>query len=249
MRAILTYHSIDSSNSPISVSIESFTRHVRWLASGRVRVTPVGELLSLPDTIDAVAITFDDAFRNLADVAVPLLAEYGLPACAFVVADHAGGTNDWSRAPDAGIPVLPLLDWIGLARLAEQGIEIGAHSRSHRPLAMLKGDELVEEIMGAGRIIERHTGRAATGFAYPYGSVSEDAAEVVRTGYSWGCTTELQMLRGDDDRARLPRLDMYYFREPGRLERWGTARFNYYVQFRSRARRLRQHWMARHANT
>ena len=39
MRAILTYHSIDESGSPISVDPDAFRRHVRWLASGRVRVT------------------------------------------------------------------------------------------------------------------------------------------------------------------------------------------------------------------
>ncbi|MGH7617792.1 MAG: polysaccharide deacetylase family protein [Gemmatimonadaceae bacterium] len=245
MRAILTYHSIDSTNSSISIGVESFARHVRWLASGRVRVTSVADLLTLPDTTDAVAITFDDAFQNLADVAAPMLASHGLPSTAFVVADHAGGTNAWARTPDPGIPVLPLLDWTGLARLAEQGVSIGAHSRSHRPLAILRGEELAEEIMGAGRIIERYTGRAPVGFAFPYGSVSDDAAAAVRGSYEWGCTTELQALRPGDDRARLPRLDMYYFRDPGRLERWGSARFNYYLQLRSRARRLRQRWRAR----
>lgn len=244
MRAILTYHSIDSSGSPISVDAESFARHVRWLASGRVRVTTVAELLSLPDSVDAVAITFDDAFQNLADVAAPLLAEHGLPATAFVVADHAGGTNAWGRSPDAGLPVLPLLDWNGLGRLADQGISIGGHSRSHRPLAMLRSDELADEIAGAGQIIERELGRTPVGFAYPYGSVSDDAATLVRTAYPWACTTELEMLRPDTDRARLPRLDMYYFREPRRLERWGTARFAYYLRLRSGARQLRQRFVA-----
>ncbi len=44
MRAILTYHSIDSSGSPISLSEESFRGHVRFLGSGRVSVVPLAEL-------------------------------------------------------------------------------------------------------------------------------------------------------------------------------------------------------------
>src|SRR5215831_8133763 len=239
MRAILTYHSIDSSGSPISVGVESFARHVRWLASGRVTVTGVSELLSLPDSADAVAITFDDGFQNLADVAVPLLVDHGLTATAFIVSDHAGGTNAWGREPDVGIPVLPLLDWSGIGRIAEQGISIGAHSRSHRRLSRLARDELVDEIAGSGEIIERQIGRRPRGFAYPYGSVSDDASAVVRTTCDWGCTTELRMLRDNDDRGCLPRLDMYYFRKSAQLERWGSARFDYYLRFRSRARQLR----------
>jgi len=246
MRAILTYHSIDSSGSPISVSAAAFARHVAWLASGRVRVTSVGELLTLPDTADAVAITFDDAFRNFGDVAAPLLQAHGLPATVFMVADHAGGTNAWGRSPDRGIPELPLLDWEALARLPEHGVTIGAHSRSHRPLAMLRGLELEEEIVGGVRVIAERIGRAPIGFAYPYGSTSDAAAALVRANYAWGCTTELRRLGSDDERALLPRLDMYYFREPGRIERWGTPRFTYYLHLRSGARLLRQRWASRH---
>src|SRR5690606_37701023 len=60
MRAILTYHSIDESGSPISVSREAFRAHVRWLASGAVKVRPLAELVDARDGGDAVAITFDD---------------------------------------------------------------------------------------------------------------------------------------------------------------------------------------------
>ncbi|TFG50637.1 MAG: polysaccharide deacetylase, partial [Gemmatimonadales bacterium] len=45
MRAILTYHSIDDSGSPISVAPEQFRAHVRWLQSGVIRVVPLAELL------------------------------------------------------------------------------------------------------------------------------------------------------------------------------------------------------------
>ena len=44
MRAILTYHSIDSSGSPISLSEEAFRAHVRFFGSGRVAVVPLADL-------------------------------------------------------------------------------------------------------------------------------------------------------------------------------------------------------------
>ena len=64
MKAILTYHSIDPSGSPISVSPDAFEAHVRWLSTGRVRVVPLEELGQLSADVDAVAITFDDGFEN-----------------------------------------------------------------------------------------------------------------------------------------------------------------------------------------
>ena len=127
-------------------------------------------------------------------------------------------------------------------KLTELGVTLGAHTRSHRHLSALGGDELAEEIEGSARLLEQHTGEKPVGFAYPYGAVSDDAAALVGSGYRWGCTTELRPVEASDDPARLPRLDMFYFRERGRLETWGTARFRYYLRLRSHARRIRQRW-------
>jgi peptidoglycan/xylan/chitin deacetylase (PgdA/CDA1 family) len=250
MRAILTYHSIDSSGSPISVSRAAFARHVAWLASGRVRVTTVDELLGLPDTVDAVALTFDDGFRNFGEVASPMLAAHGLPSTVFVVSDRVGGTNAWrgvsERVTDPGIPILPLLDWGELESLSERGVTLGAHTRTHARLDALHTDRLVDEICGSAMVIRDRTGRVPSGFAYPYGSLNQEAADVVRRTFVWGCTTELRLLGAADQLATLPRLDMYYFRDPGRLESWGTARFSYYLTLRAHARRFRQRFATSH---
>jgi peptidoglycan/xylan/chitin deacetylase (PgdA/CDA1 family) len=219
-------------------------RHVAWLASGRVRVTSVSELRSVPPTEDAVAITFDDGFQNFGEIAAPLLQHHGLRATVFVVSDHVGGTNAWGRKPDAGVPILPLLDWPEIERLMGLGVEIGGHTRTHPRLAGLSRDELMNEIAGGARVIESRTGRAPDGFAYPYGGVTDAATSIVRETFRWGCTTELQPLGDADDPVLLPRLDMYYFRDPGRLESWGSTRFKYYLKIRSRARRIRQRWAA-----
>src|SRR5687767_3782391 len=109
MRAILTYHSIDSSGSPISVDASTFRRQVEWLAAGWVRVVALEDLLDQPSDVDAVSLTFDDAFENFGTIASPLLEEHGLPSTVFVVTDRAGQTNQWDAAPQRGIPTLPLL--------------------------------------------------------------------------------------------------------------------------------------------
>src|SRR5262249_20099579 len=153
-----------------------FDQHVRWLASGQVKVTTVSELAALSPSVDAVAITFDDALVNFGEIAAQRLLERGLPVTVFVVADYVGGTNAWG--PEAGIPPLPLLDWLALGILRQQGIVLGAHTRTHRDLTRLDASAVEDEVVGSADIIERRTGIRPTVFAYPYGRVDHQATRV-----------------------------------------------------------------------
>lgn len=239
MRAILTYHSIDDSGSVISLPESVFRRHAAWLGSGAVRVTSVRELLTLDPEEEAVAITFDDGFANFGGTVWPILREHGLPATLFVVADHVGGTNAWGGEPDPAIPELQLLDWDNLASLAEQGVELGSHTRRHPRLPDLDPERLEDEVVGSAEAIEGHTGVRPTGFAYPYGAVDPSSAQAVERAYDWACTTELTWLPDRVRRHRLPRLDSYYYREATLMERWGSKAFRRHVRLRGGARRLR----------
>ena len=240
MRGILTYHSIDASGSAISCRPEAFDRHVAWLLSGEVRVTTVEGLLNVPETEHAVAITFDDAFTNFGDIAAPRLLEAGLPVTVFVVAERVGLTNAWGGAVDRQIPQLPLLDWDALGRLVSQGVQLGSHTRTHPDLTRVNRWVLDDEVRGSAEVIAKRTGVHPTSFAYPYGKVSGRASEVVAGTYRCGCTTEFQTLPSTISAERLPRLDAYYFQEPGTLEAWGTPAFDRFVRRRHWLRRVRR---------
>lgn len=239
MRAILTYHSIDPSGSAISVSAEEFGLHLRWLASGQVRVTSLAELVLLDDTVDAVALTFDDGFTSFAAAADALL-DHGFSATVFVVTRQTGKTNAWGGRSEPGIPELPLLDWDALGRLKERGIEVGAHTRSHPSLPSLSGPALQDEVLGSARDLHDRMGLEAPSFAYPYGAVSSEAASTVKSAFDLAVTTELRIMQPNEPIHLLPRLDMYYLRQPGRLEQWGTSSFRRRLWFRSGLRRVRR---------
>jgi len=239
MKAVLTYHSIDDSRSPISVSLDAFERHVAWLVSGRVRVVPLDELASRPPDEDAVAITFDDAFVNFDTCAAPRLVAHGLPATLFVVTEYVGATNHWNGRPAPGIPSLPLLDWPALERLAASGVALGAHTRTHPDLTTLDPGSVDEEIFGSAECLKARSGRSPRAFAYPYGRFNRAVASRVSTAFSWACTTELRALGADEDPCLLPRLDMYYFQRPGQLETWDTPEFRARLTLRRSLRRLR----------
>jgi len=239
MRAILTYHSIDSSGSPISVHADAFSRHVEWLVTEPVQVVALDALLDLPPATDAVALTFDDGFENFQSVAAPLLAAQNLPTTLFVVSGHVGGTNAWGGKSQADIPTLPLLEWDALGRLAEQGVALGAHTHTHRPLPDLLPQQVEEEVERCREAIRTHTGHSPTTFAYPYGAVDRGSAEVVGRLFRLGCTTEHRTLEPSEDSSRLPRVDMYYFRHQPGLPGWGTPAFRRRLWTRRAARRLR----------
>jgi peptidoglycan/xylan/chitin deacetylase (PgdA/CDA1 family) len=239
MKAILTYHSVDESGSVISTDPRTFRRHVEWLASGRVRVVPLEELPAWPETEDAVALTFDDGLANVGEIAVPLLRDHGMTATLFVVTDAVGSDNRWLGRGDPGIPVLPLLDWDALGRLAEQGIGLGAHGRTHADLGSLDAVATEHEIVASRARLAAELGIEARTFAYAYGRVTAAARDVVAREFRYGCTTRLATLRAGDDAALLPRLDSYYLRAPGALEAWGTARFRWRVGLLAGARSVR----------
>lgn len=205
-----------------------------------MRVTSVDDLLTLPDNVDAVALTFDDGFVNFKDEAAPRLREYGFPVTLFVVAGRVGQTNSWDDGPDRVSPALPLLDWPSLIQLQEQGISLGAHSVTHRSLSVLSSAEIEEEVQGCADLIERNTGHKPSGFAYPYGERNAESSAIVSRTFRWACTTEFQPVSIESQPFALPRLDMYYFESPGSLNDWGTPWFKARLRLRHGLRSVRR---------
>jgi len=244
LRGILTYHSLDDSGSAISVSPAVFERHVRCLAAQGVRVLPLEELWhevrSGHDGGHAVAITFDDGFENIGLHGAPLLETFGFPSTVFVVSGRVGADNRWGGRGDKGIPILPLLDWPALGRLAERGMHVGAHTRTHRALDRLSPAEVDAEIIGGVDDISTHLGSRPLSFAYPYGAVSHAASACVTRTFEVGVTTVLGSLEPSNAPALLPRLDAYYLRRHNALAGWGSAAFRARLRFRGALRSVRR---------
>jgi peptidoglycan/xylan/chitin deacetylase (PgdA/CDA1 family) len=167
-------------------------------------------------------------------------AHHGFPATVFVVADHVGGDNAWGGVAAGGIPTVPLMTWDALGHLAVQGFEIGAHTRRHPDLRLVRGAALEDEIAGCVESIAARLGVRPSSFAYPFGRFSGPTLVAVRDVYERAVTTELRTLGTSEDQALLPRLDMYYFRGRGQLEAWGSAAFRRRLWLRAHGRRVRE---------
>lgn len=244
LRAILTYHSLDDSGSPISVRPSAFVAHMRSLAASHVRVLPLetlwDEVRGGTNAGDAVAITFDDGFANFSRHAAPVLEELGFPSTMFVVSRHVGGESRWAdRNGDGSVPVFRLLDWDLLGKLIRSGVTVGAHTRRHVALGNLDLQSLEDEIAGSAEDIASRLGVAPRTFAYPYGTVSPSAIACVSRTFAVGVTTQLRALSPSDHSSALPRLDAYYLRRENGLSGWGSVRFAMYLRLRGLIRSAR----------
>jgi len=169
-----------------------------------------------------VAITFDDGFRSVRELAKPILDRVGVPASVFVPTAFPGsgrplawqGTEQWLGGPHE--EELGSLTWEELAALAEDGWEVGSHTRSHPRLSTLDDGALRDELAGSRRDCEERLGRPCTSLAYPYG---DHDARVVRAvadaGYECaGALPELRERLPAAGPLAWPRVGIYHG-EPG----------------------------------
>jgi peptidoglycan/xylan/chitin deacetylase (PgdA/CDA1 family) len=173
---VLMYHWISGSPGgrlrAWGVTPAQFESQMRHLAEEGYRTVSLGDVVELargvrPPAEKTVALTFDDGYRDFLEYALPVLRRHRFSATVFLVTDHVGGTNAWDARH--GDPPRELMGWEEAAELADQGIEIGSHGRTHRFLPSLSGAELEEEIHGSRRILEDRLGRAVRFFSYPHG--------------------------------------------------------------------------------
>jgi len=215
---ILTYHSLDLSGSPVSLTPETFEQHMRWLAENRIPVVPLTEIVNSPG---AVALTFDDGFRSFRRSALPVLQELDLPATVFVVTGYCGRTNRWPSQPES-IPTLDLLAWSEIEELVRQGVEFGAHTVTHPDLTALEPQSAAREIRQSRVDLEDHTGRPARAFAWPYGLSTPSLRAMAKEEFPVVCGTDLRFLEGTYDDADLPRIDAFYWAHPFWFQRQGS---------------------------
>lgn len=192
----LCYHAVSPGwNAPISVTPERFAEHLELLVGRGFRGLTFSDAVATPAAKRAVAITFDDGFRSVLEIAKPILDHYEMPATVFVTTGFVGsdqpmswrGIDQWRNTPDAR-ELLPM-SWSELAELADAGWEVGSHTRSHPRLPELDDERLVEELRQSKQDCEVALGRRCRSLAYPYGDHDERVEAAVRNcGYGAGGT-------------------------------------------------------------
>lgn len=207
MRAVVTFHHVGRGPAPLAYPLAAFASMLDELGRGGPPPVDLDALLA-PGAGPGVALVFDDGCASLADAALPLLRDAGVPAHLFLCTGGAEGAD----AVDGRLPPFPRLDWNGVERLHRAGVAIEAHTHEHADLTRWPRSRVEDDCARADAMIEQRLGRRPRYFAYPGGCHDANARAVAAGRYAAAFGTRLAALAPGDDRYALPRIDAHYLR-------------------------------------
>lgn len=201
-RIILVYHEISKqgANSKYAVSKENFEKHMDYIKRHFSAVS-LDTILEMSEgksniTMDAVAITFDDGFKDNFLNAYPVLQKYQLRATIFLISGWIARKND-------------MLNLEEIKLMGKDGIDFGSHTVTHRMLSNLDSNTADDEIYRSKADLENLLKKEMCYFAYPYGKkrhyTEEVKDKVKQAGYKAAFTTENREIDMHCDRFELGR--------------------------------------------
>lgn len=213
--AILLYHSVGGvpgSDYDYDLPEAQFREQIRLL-SEQFEPVDLGTLIEDcgENGQKSMAVTFDDGFRNVYDVAAPILREFDVPATVFVCPDLLGDA-DPARIREHHSLGLNAHDVL----LTEQQVRdlaaddlfvVGNHTASHARLTDVDDEEVVDQVVGGKRRLEALMGGTVDRFSYPYGAHDSQVADVVADSHEITVTSERGLVGPSADPQRLPRID------------------------------------------
>ena len=220
---ILFYHRVaDDDPNPWTISCARFQKQIDWLAANFDIVSLAeaqARIRSGFNNRPTICITFDDGYADNTAFALPLLIRRKIPVTYFVTTQHTTQGHPFSHDVDRGRPLAPN-SADTLRAMADAGVEIGGHTRSHPSLADIDDSrELFDEVIAATVEMERIVNQKIRYFAFPFGQVENLNPEVFRLakehGFAGICTAyggwnniggdafHLQRFHGDPEIAYL----------------------------------------------
>ena len=125
----------------------------------------------------AVAITFDDGYRNVLRKAAPLLQRYGFEATVFVPTAFIGGRNTWIDETRCDVDIMNEDE---LREGEERGLRMESHGHDHIDYGAASKEDATADLKRSLDVLERVVGRRPKHFAYPFGAHSDRAHAAVR---------------------------------------------------------------------
>ena len=193
---VLCYHAVSEDwDADLSVRPARLESQVKRMLARGYRGATFHDAVHAPPAPETFAVTFDDAYRSVIELGLPILSRLGVPGTVFVPTSFTGsekpmswpGIDHWIGGPHES-ELVPM-SWEELTRLAEAGWEIGAHTLTHPHLTELDDATLAEELQGSRRDCESNLDQPCRSFAYPFSDEDERVVKATgEAGFSAACT-------------------------------------------------------------
>jgi peptidoglycan/xylan/chitin deacetylase (PgdA/CDA1 family) len=185
---ILTYHRVHLFATEFTKSIpdetvepDRFRAEVDALATNGYHTVSQAQLFhalydGAPLPSKPVMITVDDGYIDDVQTILPALEAHHMVATFYIIT---------GRFHEPGF-----LNETQVRRLDDAGMDIGAHTRTHVPLNAIPTSQIVGQVQGSKRDLQRILGHFVYFFAYPYGAFNATAVQAVRrAGFLLAVTT------------------------------------------------------------
>lgn len=185
--SVLFYHRIaDTHPNGWTLSTKAFERQLDWLSQRFDFVSLTEAQWRLQEKTShrpSVAITFDDGYADNCEFAIPLLLRRAIPFTYFVSTDILRDQTAFVHDLEAGVRLQPNTV-TQIRSMADAGVEIGAHTRTHPNMRQSIDPAFIEsEVLGSKQDIEQWTGHPVRHFAFPFGlpnNLSTEACTAAR---------------------------------------------------------------------
>jgi peptidoglycan/xylan/chitin deacetylase (PgdA/CDA1 family) len=188
---VVAFHSItpQQSDSALRCSVRDFDRYCRFFGRHMKPVTLtelIGRVRANRRLGCELSITFDDGYADNAELALPVLSRWRLPATFFVATGFVDSElqTPWDRNANVRSR---WMTWQQVAQLAAAGHDIGAHTVTHADLGQLSDADAENELRRSRDELDARTGAAPRHFAIPFGrtfaSINEVAVLAERLGF------------------------------------------------------------------
>ena len=219
---VLCDHALSSNwKAELSTTAARFERQLGLLSRRGYRGVTFSAAVAAPAE-RVVAVTFDDAYRSVLDLARPILDRFGWPGTVFAPTSgiDAGalswdGIDRWQGTAHAH--ELTPMSWQELGALAASGWEIGSHTATHPHLTRIDDAALDEELTSSKARCEEALSQPCVSLAYPYGDVdARVVAAAARAGYRTAASLPRQL--GSRDALDWPRIGVYHADDDRRFQ-------------------------------
>ncbi len=167
------------------------------------------QMIQISRRFRRVRITFDDAFENLLDNALPLLNTLGIRVNIFAVSENLGHVPKWNIAREHPDYIEKTMTVEQIRDIQSDLISIGSHTQNHPDLSKLPPEQVQWELIESKNNLEQLLGKPVEDLALPHGAYNEEVLRIAQeAGYKRVYTLEPKLVNENQETGVIGRFSM-----------------------------------------